>query len=254
MLISFFTFYGLDLEREIFVDTITKPSQHLLTFQTHKRPSDFLQTLPQTDRDSRTSRLLKSTELGSSPDLKNLKEQVATSRNLSKVNHLGIVNSMRAGTSMMNLSTSTGHRDSNEHLGSIQFTVEYIRSLMHLKIHLVSCRGLASKDSNGLSDPYVKLHLLPGIAKSTKLRSKTVYKNLNPEYNQTLQYDGITLQDLETKSLRLTVNDEDTFGSDFIGEHRLRLKDLLLDEVNRFNVELEPKKDVSVLDLSLVLD
>lgn len=233
-----------ELEREIYVDTIAKPSQHLSTFQTHRKPSELFEKLPtqQKDVDRSSQRLYRSTELGSSPDLKNLKEQVAASRNLSKVNHLG-VNSMRAGTSMMNLSTVTG-RANAEHLGSIQFTVEYIRSLMHLKIHLISCRGLASKDSNGLSDPYVKLHLLPGIAKSTKLRSKTVYKNLNPEYNQTLHYDGITLQDLETKSLRLTVNDEDTFGSDFIGEHRLRLKDLLLDEVNKFDVELDSKKDL----------
>lgn len=240
-----------ELERESFIDSI-KPKapiaasarnrQSLSTFQTHRKPSDPLENLPQAHREG-SQRLLKSTELGSSPDLKNLKEQVAASRNLSKVNHLG-VSSMRAGTSMVNLSSFSGREDNAEKLGSIQFTVEYIRSLLHLKIHIISCRGLASKDSNGLSDPYVKLHLLPGIAKSTKLRSKTVYKNLNPEYNQTLQYDGITLQDLETKSLRLTVNDEDTFGSDFIGEHRLRLKDLVLDEVNRFNVELDSKKDL----------
>ena len=93
----------------------------------------------------------------------------------------------------------------------------------------------------------MKLHLLPGIAKSTKLRTKTVYKNLNPQFDQTLLYEGVTLQELGAKCLRLTVNDEDTFSADFIGEYRLDLKRLQLDEVNRFDVELDSKKNVSLL-------
>ncbi len=36
---------------------------------------------------------------------------------------------------------------------------------MQIKIHLISATSLPARDSNGLSDPYVKLHLLPGIAK-----------------------------------------------------------------------------------------
>lgn len=50
-------------------------------------------------------------------------------------------------------------------LGHLQFSVEYIPSQLQLKIDLIGATDLPSKDSNGLSDPYVKLHLLPGIAK-----------------------------------------------------------------------------------------
>ena len=137
--------------------------------------------------------------------------------------------------------SSTGSSE----LGSIQFSVEYVQSLQQLKIHLISASNLPACDSNGLSDPYVKLHLLPGIAKATKLRSKTIYKNLNPKFNETLQYDGINLHDLDEKTLRLTVLDEDKFGFDFIGEYRLPLKTIILNEINYFDVDLEVKKQVN---------
>lgn len=128
-------------------------------------------------------------------------------------------------------------------LGSIQFSVEYIAALLKLKIHLISGMKLPSKDSNGLSDPYVKLHLLPGIAKATKLRSRTVYKNLNPQFNEVFHYEGVTNEDLDQKILRLTVLDEDKFGFDFIGEYRLPLKTILRNEINQFNVPLEEKQE-----------
>lgn len=127
-------------------------------------------------------------------------------------------------------------------LGSIQFSVEYIETSKQLKIHLISAANLPACDSNGLSDPYVKLHLLPGIAKATKLRSKTVYKSLNPKFDEFLQYDGIDSDDLAEKTLRLTVLDEDKFSFDFIGEYRLPLKTIIQNEINKFDVDLEPKK------------
>ena len=128
--------------------------------------------------------------------------------------------------------------------GFVQFTVEYIPTLLQLKINLISATNLPACDSNGFSDPYVKLHLLPGIAKATKLRSKTIYKNLNPTFNEMFHYDGVTLQDMENKTLRLTVLDEDKFGFDLIGEYRLAMKILNRNEVNYFNVPLEDKQEV----------
>ncbi|KJH49587.1 C2 domain protein [Dictyocaulus viviparus] len=56
-------------------------------------------------------------------------------------------------------------------------------------------------DSNGFSDPYVKLHLLPGNAKATKLTSRTIEKTLNPVWDEELCYYGVTEEDKQKKTL-----------------------------------------------------
>ncbi|KAI0221803.1 Double C2-like domain-containing protein beta [Lamellibrachia satsuma] len=99
--------------------------------------------------------------------------------------------------------------------------------------------GLRAMDSNGLSDPYVKLHLLPGAGKSSKLRTKTIPKTLNPEWNETLTYFGITDDTMFRKTLRLMVLDEDTFSYDFLGETRVPLSTLTDNDIKHFNVCLE---------------
>uniref|UniRef100_A0AAR2L5C0 Rabphilin 3A homolog (mouse), b n=1 Tax=Pygocentrus nattereri TaxID=42514 RepID=A0AAR2L5C0_PYGNA len=100
--------------------------------------------------------------------------------------------------------------------------------------------GLKPMDSNGLADPYVKLHLLPGASKSNKLRTKTLYNTLNPVWNETLVYHGITNEDMQRKTLRLSVSDEDKFGhNEFIGETRVVLKKLKLNQKKNFSVCLE---------------
>uniref|UniRef100_A0A8C2YXD0 C2 domain-containing protein n=2 Tax=Perciformes TaxID=8111 RepID=A0A8C2YXD0_CYCLU len=57
-------------------------------------------------------------------------------------------------------------------------------------------------DFNGLADPYVKLHLLPGACKANKLKTKTVRNTLHPVWNETLTYCGITEEDMYRKTLR----------------------------------------------------
>uniref|UniRef100_T1JK29 Rabphilin n=1 Tax=Strigamia maritima TaxID=126957 RepID=T1JK29_STRMM len=123
--------------------------------------------------------------------------------------------------------------------GNVEFSLIYdsINSTLHCTIY--RARGLRPMDSNGLSDPYVKLHLLPGASKSNKLRTRTVHKTLNPEFNETLTYHGITQNEILKKTLRLSVLDEDAFGHDFIGETRISLKKLKPHQTKYFNVYLD---------------
>lgn len=83
------------------------------------------------------------------------------------------------------------------------------------------------------------------IAQSFKLRTKTLPKTLNPDWNETLTYYGITEDDCRRKTLRLSILDEDTFGSDFIGETRVPLKLLKTEQTKNFSVYLERKQIVS---------
>jgi hypothetical protein len=126
-------------------------------------------------------------------------------------------------------------------LGILEFALLYDSMNNALHCTVTRARSLKAMDSNGLSDPYVKLHLLPGANKSFKLRTKTIFKTLNPEWNETLTYYGITEDDKHKKTLRLSVLDEDKFGFDFIGETRVTLKSLKSHQTKNFNVYLEKR-------------
>ncbi|XP_074635680.1 rabphilin-3A-like [Acropora palmata] len=123
-------------------------------------------------------------------------------------------------------SEAVGQSDTgNAGLGTIEFSVHYDKQHSQLQITIECAKGLKAMDHRGTSDPYVKLHLLPGASKSNKLRTHTKYKTLNPRYGETLVYHGITDDDLSKKSLRLQVLDEDKLGrNNFIGETFVPLK------------------------------
>uniref|UniRef100_A0A8C4ZQI0 Rabphilin 3A homolog (mouse), b n=1 Tax=Gadus morhua TaxID=8049 RepID=A0A8C4ZQI0_GADMO len=125
-------------------------------------------------------------------------------------------------------------------LGLLEFSLLYEQETHALHCCIVKAKGLKPMDSNGLADPYVKLHLLPGASKSNKLRTKTLKHTLNPVWNETLVYHGITDEEMTRKSLRLAVSDEDKFGhNEFIGETRVALKKLKFNQKKNFSVCLE---------------
>lgn len=130
--------------------------------------------------------------------------------------------------------------DDGTTLGSLEFSLLYEQESHTLRCCIVKAKGLKPMDSNGLADPYVKLHLLPGASKSNKLRTKTLKNTLNPVWNESLVYHGITDEEMSRKILRLAVSDEDTFGhNEFIGETRVALKKLKFNQKKNFNVCLE---------------
>uniref|UniRef100_A0A914WES2 Uncharacterized protein n=1 Tax=Plectus sambesii TaxID=2011161 RepID=A0A914WES2_9BILA len=124
-------------------------------------------------------------------------------------------------------------------LGTLEFSLTYKPEENQLIVHLIRAKRLKAMDSNGFSDPYVKLHLIPGNAKATKLTSKTIEKTLNPEWNERLVYYGVTEDDRMKKTLRLTVLDRDRIGSDFLGETRIALRKLPAGKERHFDMYLE---------------
>uniref|UniRef100_A0A3Q0RR27 Double C2-like domains, gamma n=1 Tax=Amphilophus citrinellus TaxID=61819 RepID=A0A3Q0RR27_AMPCI len=137
--------------------------------------------------------------------------------------------------------------DEDTYLGTLEFSLLFDQenNCLHCTIH--KAKGLKAMDSNGLADPYVKLHLLPGASKANKLRTKTLKNTLNPVWNETLVYHGITAADMTTKTLRLCVCDMDRLGrNEFIGEVRVALKKLKEGENKRYNMGLERIAQVRV--------
>uniref|UniRef100_A0A1I8IA64 C2 domain-containing protein n=1 Tax=Macrostomum lignano TaxID=282301 RepID=A0A1I8IA64_9PLAT len=101
-------------------------------------------------------------------------------------------------------------------LGQLHFVLQFIPGKATLYIRIIKGECLAAQDSNGLSDPYVKVHLLPDTGKRTKLRTRTCQRTLNPIWDEEFCYSGVSRSDMETKML--TVLDEDTIGFDWMGE------------------------------------
>uniref|UniRef100_A0A2K5IWX5 C2 domain-containing protein n=1 Tax=Colobus angolensis palliatus TaxID=336983 RepID=A0A2K5IWX5_COLAP len=130
-------------------------------------------------------------------------------------------------------------------LGTLDFSLLYDQENNALHCTITKAKGLKPMDHNGLADPYVKLHLLPGASKANKLRTKTLRNTLNPTWNETLTYYGITDEDMIRKTLRISVCDEDKFRhNEFIGETRVPLKKLKANHTKTFSICLEKQLPV----------
>ncbi|XP_078098770.1 protein piccolo [Sander vitreus] len=129
--------------------------------------------------------------------------------------------------------------------GEIELQIHYDKQLGNLIVHVLKARNLAPRDNNGYSDPFVKVYLLPGrgqvmvvqnASAENKRRSKHAGKSLNPEWNQTVIYKNIHLEQLRKKTLEVSVWDYDKCSSnDFLGEVLIDLSNTAqLDNVPRW--------------------
>ncbi|XP_057213592.1 double C2-like domain-containing protein beta [Triplophysa rosa] len=139
--------------------------------------------------------------------------------------------------------------DDSTTLGTLDFSLLYDQENNALHCTINKAKGLKPMDHNGLSDPYVKLHLLPGASKANKLRTKTLRNTLNPVWSETLTYYGITDEDMVRKTLRISVCDEDKFRhNEFIGETRIPLKKLKPNQTKNFSNCLEKQLPIDKTD------
>ncbi|XP_075217803.1 rabphilin [Lycorma delicatula] len=108
-------------------------------------------------------------------------------------------------------------------LGTIELTLVYdtVASSIHVSLH--RAKNLKPMDINGLADPFCKLNILPVGVKSHRLRTRTVHKTRNPEFNETLTFYGVTETDLRNCAIHILVLDDDKYGHDFMGETRFSL-------------------------------
>ena len=87
-----------------------------------------------------------------------------------------------------------------------------------LRVQVLKGRGLAAKDKNGTSDPYLVLTL--GDAKQA---TSVVSKTLNPEWNQSFEFPVVTA---DSALLEVICWDKDRFKKDYMGEFDVILEDL----------------------------
>ena len=92
-----------------------------------------------------------------------------------------------------------------------------------LTIDIVEAKELKPADSNGLSDPYVKLRQMDGAKQRDKtlFKTKTMKKNLNPVWNESFVYPRAVNAN-ETLALMLNVKDHNVLGNGVdLGEYSL---------------------------------
>ncbi|XP_040912784.1 multiple C2 and transmembrane domain-containing protein 2-like isoform X2 [Toxotes jaculatrix] len=138
----------------------------------------------------------------------------------------------------------------NETLSVSESIRDFPRSFL-LTVNLKEGRNLVIRDRCGTSDPYVKFKL----DGKTFYKSKVVYKNLNPTWNETF---SLPVKDLNQK-LYIKVYDRDLTTDDFMGSASVVLSDLEIDKVHELSLPLDDPNSLEedmgsvLVDMSLSL-
>ncbi|XP_072515956.1 multiple C2 and transmembrane domain-containing protein 2 isoform X2 [Salminus brasiliensis] len=140
-------------------------------------------------------------------------------------------------------------QDTAGETGSMGENQRELQKTYLLLINLREGRGLVIRDRCGTSDPYVKFKL----EGKTLYKSKVVYKNLNPTWNETFSYP---IRDLQQK-LDIKVYDRDLTTDDFMGASSVFLSELELEKTVEMVLpltdpnSLEEDMGVIVIDICL---
>uniref|UniRef100_A0A8C5KNJ6 Synaptotagmin-5 n=1 Tax=Jaculus jaculus TaxID=51337 RepID=A0A8C5KNJ6_JACJA len=102
-------------------------------------------------------------------------------------------------------------KEEQEKLGDICFSLRYVPTAGKLTVIVLEAKNLKKMDVGGLSDPYVKVHLLQG-GKKVRKKKTTIKKNtLNPYYNEAFSFE-VPCDQVQKVQVELTVLDYDKLG------------------------------------------
>ncbi|XP_028286281.1 synaptotagmin-1-like [Parambassis ranga] len=109
-------------------------------------------------------------------------------------------------------------KEESERLGDICLSLRYVPTAGKLTVVILEAKNLKKMDVGGLSDPYVKIHLMQN-GKRLKKKKTTIKKNtLNPYYNESFSFE-VPCEQMEKVQVAVTVLDYDKIGkNDAIGK------------------------------------
>ncbi|XP_023666723.1 synaptotagmin-1-like isoform X2 [Paramormyrops kingsleyae] len=112
----------------------------------------------------------------------------------------------------------SAEKEEQEKLGDICFSLRYVPTAGKLTVVILEAKNLKKMDVGGLSDPYVKIHLMLN-GKRIKKKKTTIKKNtLNPYYNESFSFE-VPFEQIQKIQVVVTVLDYDKIGkNDAIGK------------------------------------
>uniref|UniRef100_A0A8C7THM9 Extended synaptotagmin 2 n=1 Tax=Oncorhynchus mykiss TaxID=8022 RepID=A0A8C7THM9_ONCMY len=112
---------------------------------------------------------------------------------------------------------------SNFPLGEVQLTVRHSSQRNKLIVVVHACRNLIAFTDH-LSDPYVRLYLLPDKRRSGRRKTHTHKKTLNPVYDQIFEF-SVSIVELHRRTLDVAVKN----GGNIFSKHKGLLGKVRLD-------------------------
>ncbi|XP_061780264.1 synaptotagmin-1b [Nerophis lumbriciformis] len=109
-------------------------------------------------------------------------------------------------------------KEESERLGDICLSLRYVPTAGKLTVVILEAKNLKKMDVGGLSDPYVKIHLIQNGKRLKKKKTTTKKNTLNPYYNESFSFE-VPSEQIEKVQVAVTVLDYDKIGkNDAIGK------------------------------------
>ncbi|NXK08212.1 SYT1 protein, partial [Herpetotheres cachinnans] len=101
-----------------------------------------------------------------------------------------------------------GSKVKEEQLGEICFSLRYVPSTGKLTVLILEAKKLKRMDSHGLSDPFVKVHIILNRKKWKKKRTSVKKNTLSPYFNEVLVFE-VPFSQIQNVDVVISVWDHD---------------------------------------------
>uniref|UniRef100_A0A671KDU1 Synaptotagmin-1-like n=1 Tax=Sinocyclocheilus anshuiensis TaxID=1608454 RepID=A0A671KDU1_9TELE len=109
-------------------------------------------------------------------------------------------------------------KEEHERLGDVCLSLRYVPTAGKLTVVVLEAKNLKKMDVGGLSDPYVKIHLMQNGKRLKKKKTTTKKNTLNPYYNESFSFE-VPSEQIQKVQVVVTVLDYDKIGkNDAIGK------------------------------------